>query len=392
LLFAFAEQGIAGGALFGLGWLAAAIGLFAFIVRKEEDEPHATPTDRERQGFAFAGLALLAVSLFHAPLLYNFLAGPLVFFLLGIALKTTPTRFAASKSDGARNPALLVFAVLGLLASQVPNAWSLTKHNEALWPINGPYLDVGAKAALVRPDSFQANASAARRCDKRRARSVLAAESQSPELVAGGPDDSIPYWTAALRVRPHSIEALSNIGRVYASRGAFDEALVHWNHARELDPGYPVVLRNLRRLGADLVLSGKLDAGLRELAPHLSLEEAVDENGNPIDVGSNLLNESQRESDPLLASALLCAAQWTWAREHAAAGNFDYAVRSYRQARRELQREPLHSAPELDFEYGAALRLGGRQTEAADIWAALGDTQVLQSASPQWAAEAFDLD
>jgi O-antigen ligase len=402
LVFAFAEQGISGGLLFGLGWLAAVAGVGLCLFRKTANQATGTGADSNIEGCqasGFAALALLGNCLFHSPLMTNFLAGPIGLFLLALSQPRFTSRgqrwFLHAKAS-----AVLMLGTGGLILIQATNAWSLARHDDELWGAWGksfPPLLTLEDALVHRSDSFQAHAAIARR------------DRAFAEL--GDADDQVDMeapWTAALAIRPHSIEALVGLGLVRVQKGDLLGTLDLWRHARDLDPGYPVVVGNLKRLGADLVLTGELESGIRELAPELFGEGATDDSGNPIDLGSALLAmASDQESvarvaaarngdDPDLhsARALTCAAQWTWGREHATNGDFATALRSYRQARRETARQPIRLAPRLDFEYAALLQLTGDGDGAKAIWAQLssspGGTQALSAEAPQWARTAFE--
>lgn len=355
LLFAFAEQGFLGGALFGLGWICAGLALLASVFQKS--------LDRTRRGLAFATLALLGVSLFHAPLLSNHLAGPLAFLLLGACLPSSASSRAPSTS---RTYAIPLLVVTALLLGQLPKGYTLMQHERALFGT--------AKDSVLSPESIVT------RCPS---------SFEANSAMAGAFADSAPFWEAALEARPHSIEALTNLGGLLASHGDLDGALTHWSHVRALDPGYPVIQRNLQRLGADFILTGQLDKGLPELSPELAERVAAAPTELPLDAGSYLHSAGTSEQDPLLARAYSCAAQWIWARESVNNGAMDEALRLFRQARRETAKEPKRTNPALEFEYAAALFLEGRKDEAIALWDTLPSPLPQGSVAPAWATEAF---
>ena len=391
LLYAFAEQGVAGGILFGLGWLSAIIGLTLVLFQRDKFQVTKHTYNPHRRGFAFATLAMLAVCLFHSPLLTNFVAGPIALLMLGMSAPTVRSA-AGQDAPKARFLAVALLAMSALVVAQLSAARSLDKLEDSLWG-SGELITTEAETSVaIRPDSFQANAALARQYELDPAYQTDG-DSPSPEIP----------WTDALKVRPHSIEALVGLGRARVRRGDLLGTLDLWSHARDLDPGYGVVLRNLKRLGADLVLTGELKVGIRELAPELLGEGAADDNGNPIDLGSTLLamaSEMEREAevaaaegvagpDLHVARGLTCAAQWSWGREHAEAGDFATALRSYRQARRETARQPMRLAPKLDCEYVALLMLTGDKDGARDLWeqlsAAHEGAKALATGAPEWA-------
>lgn len=392
LVFAFAEQGISGGLLLGLGWLGAVLGVGLCLFQRPAHQTSGSEFDSSfdgRQASGFAALAVLGSCLFHSPLLTNFLAGPIGLLLLALG----QPRFASRGQRWflhAKTGAVLLVGTGGLMLAQVTNAWSLSLHDHELWGSSGklfpPLLSL-EDALEHRPDSFQAHSAIARR-------NRLFAENGVTDVST----DSEAPWTAALSIRPHSIEALVGLGLSRVEKGDLLGTLTLWQHARDLDPGYTVVVGNLKLLGADLVLTGELEAGLSELAPQFLGEGQVDGNGNPIDLGSELLalgleqaaaaGETD-EADLHVARGLTCAAQWTWGREHAAAGDFATALRSYRQARRETVRQPARLAPKLDYEYAALLMLTGDEDGARALWeqlsAAPEGTEALGVGAPEWA-------
>jgi tetratricopeptide (TPR) repeat protein len=374
LLFAFAEQGILGGLLFGSGWLCAGLALLASVFRKG--------LDSTRRALSFGALATLAICLFHAPLLSNYIAGPLAFLTLGATLSTA-SRAPESANLSPKAPAiplLILSAALLALLLQVPTASAIKKHELGVWNSTNGEPRNPEQALAACPDSFEANAAMARFQEWQASSGGSAIELSDPAI----------FWRAALAVRPHSIEALTNLGGLLAARGDFSSALELWSHARELDVGYPVIRRNLRRLGADLVLTGQLAQGLPELAPDLANKIALAPKDLPIDLGSYLFDAAASEPDALRKRALTCAAQWTWARESAADGKWPEAIRLYRQASRDAAREPARTNPPLDFEYAAALAQDGRHDEAEALWSVMEVPPTAFQESPAWASEIYE--
>jgi hypothetical protein len=95
--------------------------------------------------------------------------------------------------------------------------------------------------------------------------------------------------------------------------------------------------------------------------------------------------------EALLAHALACRAQAAWAREHARAGRFDAAVRSYRQAllasARGLDQETTQGAALLRLELVAALLGAGHQDEAREEAARARPEARDWANLPEWAGE-----
>jgi len=361
LLEGVAEFGLVGGALWLLFLVLVALAAFRALCAEVLLEGAA----------GAAALALLFNALFHAPLLFNPAAAFPGFVLFGMLLARGGTAPSTSRRmrAGVTVAALLALPVF---------AWPAILHGRAL-----ARKDLAAALAAV-PDSAPG-------------RLFMARVRPSGSAT----------WEGALRVRPHSVEALEQLGVDRARLGrmvAADRAL---SRAVALSPTHPRILRNALRvafirgdlergtallerlqltgcLGADwpaevgeaLVLAGDLRGGVHLLFG-LALEEL-----SPEELNAN--GQAVEATDPDRARALRALAHLLWARDHIDGGDPTTAIRSYRQAWN-ATRTAGGGAASIRLEMAAAELLAGRTPPLADL--RCGSTTWLEL--PSWAREAL---
>jgi O-antigen ligase len=374
----FADLGLPGGAL----W-AAFLGLAGWRALA------ALSSGRAEAALAAAALGVLANSLLRAPLSANPAAAPVGLALFG-ALLATPGR-AGLRADV---PAWVAALVLAL---HVDEARAIVAHGRALAALVAEPAEAPLLAALAaRPDSVPALSIAARS-----ARGDARAVAQA--------------WEAVLARRPHNREALAQLAKARAEAGDLAAARSAWSAALELAPGDPALLSNLARAAA---MAGEVDAAL-ELHRRAGFEPdrlvqlacAVLQENADLDVARSLLDHAEPryrglstertlelarelEAQGLTerARVLKGMAHLSFARQHAAEGDPESAVRSYRQAAAGLSRPGAEGArlpPALSYELAAALALAGRLEEAQAALPESPHDAGVMSSLPHWAGEAL---
>jgi len=383
-LQAWLELGIPGGALLALGLVLGARAALA------------TLGDEERAPLAMAALALLVNAFVHAPLDSNPASAPLAFALLGcVAARGTPGRGAA-----------LVCALPALLA--LPLARSLVRDGARVGECSRAQRRLSE--LLERAADGSRDAALAEESERLRALVLPEPGSRAAPLLflaarIAPPPARPALWDAALAVRPHSAEAWEQSAVEAARAGRTAEARRRFGEALALSPTHPRILRNAARLECT---QGDLAAGLehvqalrangcldpewlRSLGEELVLELGLAARGARVLRGVALEQLSPEElhaesrEDPASADVLECLAQLLWGREHAARGEWEVAVRSYRQSwERSRRREPA-GAPALALELAAAEMLAGRAESAAEHARAVPLTPLTWAALPDWA-------
>jgi hypothetical protein len=329
---------------------------------------------------------------------------------------------------GTREPARArvgAAGALGLLVIALGSAWlgwPLVRHGRALVA----YVHAAARIVALqakpadRPLLVGELQSAA--ADARRALAeALAAAPDSPyaRLLAAHsatPDQALERWNAVLELRPESSEALEGLGLAHARAGEVELARAAWERALALSAGQARIQENLarlelvdgepargfelveslrargcldpgwsRKLGIELVLRGKPEAGARlflgrELATLVPEQLFADAGRTPQDPAERDL--------PQRAEALKALAQILWAREHVAERDFDAALRSYRQAFLASRLVLPQGAPPLAAELAAVECLAGRPEEARRALAPFADALRLGEL-PAWARTAL---
>lgn len=310
------------GAVGGLLWIAflALVARGAWRAMRAELDP--------RAALAAAAIGVLAYALVHAPLTYEPAAASIAFAAFGAVL---------ARPGRPRTWPLLLLLVCAALPAR-----AFLRHG--LW-----------LASLARPgekDAAEVDRSieAALNCCHD---SVLGQTLQARFLEESGrdPEAVARAWESVLVVRPHRVEAIMQLALARLKSGDLPGARETYERARALDPGHPGIERNLRLLDLQ---EGAFDTG----------REWLDGSDPSAEV---CYARSQREragGDPLLADLLEARAHLLWARQHAEAGRFVDAVRSYRQCLRVTRDHVSGGAPRVRLELAAALAADGREDEA----------------------------
>lgn len=394
LLQGFSDGGPIGG-LFFLAFLIAA-GWRALRALREGE-----PT---RAALGVGVLALLANALAREPLLNNPVSASLGFAAIGALFSpTTITPVAGAAARGPGRYAVLAVASLAIVL-QVPRAIGLGLHGRAL----REFFEHGGEQARLdfvldtRPDSVMGRTIQARRIEER--------EAAHPGTA------TFEAWRAVLALRPHSFEALMQLGLAAARAERVDEARSVWTRALALDPLHPGLRRNLARLEArsgDLERSRELLAGLgvparRAFADYavgalrdLDIErgwrlfEEIDERliGLNAELAHHFARDDRGALSEVESTALEGSAHVVWAREHGERGDGAAAVRSYRQARRCLapvdENGVVNASRALRLEGAAALALDGKRDEARTELGDVVATPLELTRLPTWAGQAL---
>lgn len=403
-LVAFAELGLLG----GLAWCAflACVLLGAWRALRGAEPA--------RVALGAGAVAVLVDALAHAPLTDNPAAASFAMGLFGTLLardRGTGPSAATSVRSAAR---LVPATALALLVLAAPDARALVRHGRTLGRLAHPAetrasdpvvararrgLKTVAEALAARPDSTLARTLRAR---------LLEQSGASPAVL-------LEAWSLVLAERPHRFEALMQVGTLHARAGNASEARAYYDHALKLDPRHPGLLRNrvrlellegriehgldtlatlaergppdpdwVERFGAELLLRGKDREGFA-LLERIGANRS-DDDGNGLWQLSKTLHEDGRE---LLADAYAAQAHRLWAREHAEAGRYHDAVRSYRQSLRlTLAFEP-EGALRIRMELAAAALGEGERELAGEQLAGERPTAADWAGMPSWAGEAL---
>jgi Flp pilus assembly protein TadD/O-antigen ligase len=390
----FCELGLPGGLALALGLLVAARAALAALA------------DAERLPLGVAALGLLVNAFVHAPLSANPAASALALATLG---SLTPQGCSSRRRAAALALPLLVAA---------PFAPALITHGGALVG----YVDAARGIdALARSDPADEEARAkifglaanARAC-------VLVALAAVPdsaparELFARGepPESALAAWERVLELRPHSATAWEASAAACVRVGRFEEARQRYGRALALSPTHPRLLENLTRLewtrgdaarGAELLAEvtaqGCLDAAWRDaLGLELVLDSGLPARGARVLLDVELAAlvpeelHARARDGAAAAEALECLAQLRWARDNAAAGAFEVAVRNYRQAAersRARRGAELGAAPLYALELAAAEYSAGRADEARTRVRGLALDATLRSELAPWSRAAL---
>ena len=155
--------------------------------------------------------------------------------------------------------------------------------------------------------------------------------------------------------------------------GDFDASREAYARARALDPGHAGIAKNLRLLDLQQGALGDdrdwLDGSDASAEACFARSKAERSGG-----------------DPILADLLEARAHLLWARQHAEAGRFGDAVRSYRQCLRVTREHFAGGALRVRLELAAALAADGREDEARAEVAGLRPREADRAALPAWTA------
>jgi tetratricopeptide (TPR) repeat protein len=387
-----------GGVIAGLAWWSflAIVLLAAWRSLKR--------TDLVSGALAAASLGAVAGAAVNAPLLYNPLASVTSFLVIG-ALLGPIARPPAAQGRRPSVAMLLTIILVVMTCMYLPRAWNMTKHGAAIASLidSSSTTDQGlavAAALEACPDSPVALSLQAR---------LLA--QQDGDLEA-----ALESWKMVRQLRPLRLEAWMQSGVLLARMGQLEEARAAFDRAVEIDAGHPGLARNRVRCFAE---SGMMDEALAEidrleelghsdpmwlldlsveliLTAHISegvqllarTDERLAELGG--ERAWALEAEYRRSGNPKVADALRSLAHVLWAREQAAAEQWQDAKRSYFQALRIMRDYTPPAGPlYLRLEYASALWQGGRQAEASEEIKDIDPDQANLARLPAWAGEAL---
>lgn len=408
VLLAFVESGVVGGVLFAVFLALALVRAWRAIVATRAADDAADPDDAlTRATLGAAVVATLGVSLVWYPLTFLAPAAALAFAAMGALLRSN------GDGGGGRARRLVPVAAALLLAAFAPRALEVVRHGRALAALPEQYERDAWTAALdaavaARPDSATAHM----------LRAVSLRQDPPPDDGARGAwitaqEDA---WRRVLALQPARFDAALSMGTLALRRGAPGDAAAWFDRARALDPAHPALLANsvrlayetedldaaaravaaqkdagrfdaltLIRLGADLLLEGRVRAGADALA------RADDRFADLTGERATALEQQYRGlGEPRVADALESLAHLRWADAQAEAGRFDDARRSLRQALRTPR--SLHGPagpPRLVMRLAATMYLTGRANEAAEQMDAIAPDARDWAAIPDWAGEAL---
>lgn len=376
---------VEGGLVAGLCWIAfLGAAAWAALRRLATPEP-----------LAVAALALLGNAAAHGVLTYDAVSSSLSCACIGALLAREESR----SSGWARR--FLPFAALCLCVLQVPRAWSLVRHGQALSALGSLDLASGSleravdRALEACPDSVAARSLRAR---------------FAPE-VQRDPMEARATWEQVLALRPNRFEAWMQLGTLAARAGKRTEALSDFTQAAALDPSHPGLLQNLVTLFAELGQTPLALSALAELqATHPQPALWIAERGARAYLAGReataralfeksgvfalpelpgvcfaQARERRQKGEPLFADCLESAAQRGFAREYAAAGKFLDAARNYRQDLHVCAAYEPEGARSVRLELCAALQLGGKTGDAQKEFAGLAPSAAELAALPEWA-------
>ena len=256
-LYLLAEAGPIHAALWLLGLVLIAIWLVRNAAgASASDTAGADPNIAEtlRGPLAAAALAIILAGAFHAPLFANPIMAPLGLCLIGCSLPRLPTHRSYFRFVG--------LVTLGLLVPLVN--WRMHLVDEL------PLASVAPDQQRAEVTARNAAGSIAPEWLSAYARQAAALEVGAPQADQAARSDPAVFdarflWSQVLVARPHNLEALIGAGLAALQTGDWQTAQAEFLQALQLDPAYPPLQRNLKRLAADLIVDGHLDAGLDTL-------------------------------------------------------------------------------------------------------------------------------
>jgi tetratricopeptide (TPR) repeat protein len=287
---------------------------------------------RELEPLALGALGILAYALVHAPLTREPAAASVAFVLFGAVL--------ARRKPERRTLAIGAAIALAALA---PWALAFARHGRAISDLERP---TTARALEICPDS------------------PLALEVRARALEQAGGDGNavVEAWKRLLAVRPRASRHTQSSGS-RSRRSGISSGHERSSSARSSSiPVTRACAVNLDHLNLELDLQeGRLEAG----RPWL-------EGADPIAEECYARSRKERAGgDRALADLFEARAHLMWARQHAALGRFEDAVRSYRQCVRVTRDHVEGGAPRIRLELAAALASAGRKDEARTELAAV---------------------
>lgn len=364
-----------------------------------------------------AAIAALVNAGANSPLLHGVAAPAVIWPILGAVMGRGPES-GGSASAPPRRAARLLAPLAGLLLlGRAGAALAFVRHGDALARVAHTTLLYGDELEGLRAGEVgPLLAEALEACPD----SALALEKRHELLAARGASaaDRIANLERLLALRPHRFGALLNLGAVLAGEGRFAQAGEAFEHAGELDPTHPALLRNrlrlaidtgdqdqflassarlrvdgivddawLERTAAELLLSGRpgiAAAMLAQLDPTL----VVTDPESSYVLARRLDDEGDR---PLLADGARANAHFLWARGHVAQGAPGQAAVSYRQALRIARGYPglPGGAALVKLEMAAAQLLDQHPDDARETLEGVTAAPVHWRLLPAWAGQAL---
>jgi O-antigen ligase/Flp pilus assembly protein TadD len=369
------DGGLLGGAL----WIAFLLVCARGAWRSLGDGPDEN-ADNDLAALGAGVLGVLVGALAHSPLLFNPASAGLFFLFAGTLLARPAEALAPSRA----RTLMPLFAAM-LLAVQAPRALAFLRYGDQM-----RLVPTGRGDEKRLPDRDRVERALVQCPDSTLALRMLARDPATAQPAA--------FWERLLQLRPDSFEALVQLGGLRANAGRAADARALWLRAHELQPERESALRNLALLEAragNAQASGAWlerlqheepgrptsdhDSWLRETAAGELLRGRegsarilferfdpgrLDGPAEKVYAEAQGMRESSAPLDEGIADGLECLAHTLWAREHASAGRFADAVRSYRQALRLSSILRAGGAPRLRLEYAAALLRDGQEDKA----------------------------
>jgi len=342
---------------------------------------------------AAAGLAILINAAFNSPLLYGVASPACAWPLLGICLGSTPPAGATSPLSQIRQRSgnLAPWLILLILLANARSAYAFFVHGaELAGVVTAPVVEHDGVLSQS-PDQVGPHLARALRAAPD---SVVALEKYYQLQTATGVEPAERAVTLAriLSARPYSFGPLLDRAILAAQQGDDEQALRLFSLAHDLDPLHPKLHRNRLLLAVDVGSQAEVRELLAALPSALSPApqwlEGVAANAllnGRVAVGRDLLgvtDDSWQFGEALLAESqlagrpntplgdgLVASGNALFARDHASRGDFESALRLYRQAMRGAQRYPLvpGGGQRLRLELAASLCRLDRVDEARDL-------------------------
>lgn len=387
---------IEGGVIAGVPWIIFLLLVVAAALRAYRDG------DVLRSALATGALAAVLGAGMNGPLLYNPTASLASFLIFGALLGPANRSQVSSKRRWSAAQLLTPgLALLSLL--HLPRAWDLWQHGQAV-------ADFGASASLT--DQAIATEHALAACPD--SPIALTWQGRLRDKQDGDLEGALESWSRVLELRPQRFEAWMQSGVLLARLERLDEARAAFARAMELDPAHPGLARNRVRCFAEsgltaqaleeverLVELGHYDAlWLLDLSCELILSGSqtnalpllarVDERFANLNGESAwaLDGEYRRNGNAKVADAFRAMAYTTWAREQAAAEQWDDSHRSYFQALRVMRDYVRPAGPwRTRLEHAASLWHAGQRAEAREAIEALELDDINWAPLPEWTRE-----
>ena len=394
----------------GLGWVAL------LLIAARRALALLAQSDPSTRALAAACVALLINALFNSTLLYGVASPAWGWPLLGVCLgcRPAPAASALAGQIGRRAGSLAPGLMLLILLANARGALAFFQHGTHLARVVAAPVVVEEGLVRQAPEAIGPHLTRALQVAPD---SVVALEKYHQlQLATGaGPDERRVTLSRILSARPNSVGALMNRGILAAQQGEVAEALAVFARARGLDPENARLRRNRLLLAVDV---GRVEE-VQELRDELLAREQAQpgwlqhvaanalmngrvavgrvllgENADQWQYAEQLLAQSQLAGRPgtLLGEGFVTAGNALFARDHGARGDFESALRLYRQALRSAEKHPTlpGRGRRLRLELAGALCQLGRVEEAKGVLEERGAQGVYYLPQlPEWAGQAL---